>query len=838
MANVLSLKSGLLELGVSEDTGGIALAGPDRSGAPLATVVTFEPPVATIGGNERTIGRVVSSTPLPNGFELVQDAGGINVTAHVTFPADGVLRYKVVNWNGLKPDQTSVAAAADGDEHFYGFGEKFNALDQAKHKVEVLTFDNPGNKGDRSYKVAPWFISTRGYGFHLESTARSTFDMGTAAGRYVVTNFFRTLAFQVVYGPQLTDVLSRYTGLTGRPSLPPPFTFGPWISSDVWRDGGEIRYAVTMFRKRGIPVSAFVFDSPWEIAYNDFKFNIPAPDFHSTEPAKTQFGHPGTFEGVPNDGFNSLTQMMTFFREKGLKVICWMTPFVNTASVDEKVRGQNLGAAVPDNKEDRFFVRASKDGPPLVVPWWKGKGSPIDFTLLDARRWLADRLTALVNACLVDTKTGKESAIGGFKTDDGEARTNKHANCPGIGCNEKGIYIPDDASYADTRTGLELQNGYCLEYHKTVHGVLGKDGVLFARSGFTGTQAFPGCWAGDNEPNFGTENGLPSVIVAGLSAAMSGFAIWGHDIGGYQNTNFSTVSPADLFIRWTQFGCFSPIMQMHRQVDGNNLRQYPWGYPEAGERLDKNHALDNYKFYATLHTRLFPALYTYAKQSSETGLPILRPLVLTHPDDPETFGRQDQYYFGGDLLVAPVIEPKKTQRQIYLPAGDWVDFWTNERQTGSKEITWNNPPQPDQPRSKIPVFVRNGAIVPLILGEDVQTLCDANYVNNSGVKSWDGGLEIRIYPEGDSQFTMFDGTAIRCVVSAAGTTVTLTSTPRAVELRVLAPRPAAGIRRDGSALIEAGSPTAFDAAASAWRSEAAVLHIKFPHTGGTTTVSF
>jgi alpha-glucosidase (family GH31 glycosyl hydrolase) len=102
---------------------------------------------------------------------------------------------------------------------------------------------------------------------------------------------------------------------------------------------------------------------------------------------------------------------------------------------------------------------------------------------------------------------------------------------------------------------------------------------LFARSGFTGTQAFPGCWAGDNEPNFGEANGLPSVIVAGLSAAMSGYAIWGHDVGGYQNTNFS-ISRPDLFMRWAQFGCFSPIMQMHRQVDPDpaNLRQYPWGY--------------------------------------------------------------------------------------------------------------------------------------------------------------------------------------------------------------------------------------------------------------------
>ena len=98
-----------------------------------------------------------------------------------------------------------------------------------------------------------------------------------------------------------------------------------------------------------------------------------------------------------------------------------------------------------------------------------------------------------VKASLVDTKTGKETAIGGFKTDDGEFGNGTNTVHPRVGL------------YSNGRTGKEFVNGYCLEYHKTVHGVLGKDGVLFARSGFTGTQAFPGCWAGDNEPNFGTK---------------------------------------------------------------------------------------------------------------------------------------------------------------------------------------------------------------------------------------------------------------------------------------------------------------------------------------------
>src|SRR5262249_6843787 len=147
-------------------------------------------------------------------------------------------------------------------------------------------------------------------------------------------------------------------------------------------------------------------------------------------------------------------------------------------------------------------------------------------------------------------------------------------------------YIPTNAVYFDGRTGVEMRNGYATEYHKTIWSVLGTNGIDFARSGFTGSGAYPGLWAGDNQPNFGDANGLPAVVIAGQSAAMSGFAIWGHDVGGYQDSNFSS-TPDNLFMRWAQFGALSPIMQMHRQVTSN--LQYPWSYSAA--------ALSNYIFY-------------------------------------------------------------------------------------------------------------------------------------------------------------------------------------------------------------------------------------------------
>jgi alpha-D-xyloside xylohydrolase len=815
----LSFNSRPFQARISEDTGHVAIAGPDLAGNPLGNMVVLGPPVIEAGARIFQIGRVLSSSPLANGLAVVQQLGTEQIRAQLTFPSDGVMRYEVVDWGGLIPDRISISSASGSDEHFYGFGEKFNALDQSGKVVEILTFDNPGNKGDRSYKAAPWFVSTRGYGFHLDSTAKSTFDMRTAArGRYDIANQTSTLRFNVVLGPKLTDVITRYTGLTGRPPLPPPWAFGAWISSDIWRTGGEVRYAVSKFRERKIPVSAIVFDSPWEVAYNDFEFN------------ETQFAPPADVEGQTFAGFNDTADLMSFLQQSGLKAVCWMAPFVDIDSNDEAVPGQNLGKAknYAEGEAGNFFVRQSPDGPPLVVTWWKGRGSPIDFTKSEARDWLVGQLRTLLKASEVNTLSGREPAIGGFKTDDGEF---------GNGAN---TYIPETAIYANGLSGRDFVNGYCREYHKTIYNVLGRDGLIFARSGFTGTQAFPGCWAGDNQPNFGSEDGLPSVIVAGLSAAMSGFSIWGHDVGGYENGDFSPVSPADLFIRWTQFGCFSPIMQMHRQVNLADLRQYPWGYPQAGESIARNAALDNYQFYATLHMRLFPYLYTQAKESQDTGLPIVRPLVLMHQEDPKTFGIEHSYYFGTDLLVAPVIEPKTTQRRVYLPEGTWFDFWTNERHAGNQEIIWMDRAQPAEPKSKIPVFVRSGAILPMILGDDVETLCDPNYTNNASVKSWNGGLDVSIYPLGTTRFVMFDGTELACACGSGRTTITLTSaSPRAVVLRINVQRPAL-VRRNGTVLTEEVTPAAFAAASTAWLFDATagLVLVKFAHPGGTVTVSF
>jgi alpha-D-xyloside xylohydrolase len=317
----ISFDVGVLQARIYQNTGHIEIAGPDLEGKLLANVVQFAPPAIQTAHGSLSMGAVTSSKTLTIGLELKQKLGNILITSRLTFPHEGVMRFEVVDWGGITPVATAIAAPSDSHEHFYGFGEKFDAFDQVGKSVHNLTFDDPGVKKDHSYKVSPWFISTRGYGLHLDSSAESTFDMRVGMREhYVITHHFPTLRFNIVYGPKLTDILIRYTGYTGRPSLPPPWAFGTWISSDIWRSGGEIRYAVTQFRNRGLPASAFVFDSPWETAYNDFNFNM------------IQFAKDATIDGKHFPGFASLGELMAFFQTNGLKVICWMTPFINIVS--------------------------------------------------------------------------------------------------------------------------------------------------------------------------------------------------------------------------------------------------------------------------------------------------------------------------------------------------------------------------------------------------------------------------------------------------------------------------------------------------------------------------
>jgi alpha-glucosidase (family GH31 glycosyl hydrolase) len=179
-----------------------------------------------------------------------------------------------------------------------------------------------------------------------------------------------------------------------------------------------------------------------------------------------------------------------------------------------------------------------------------------------------------------------------------------------------------------------------------------------------------------------------------------------------------------------------------------------------------------------------------------------------------------------------MIAPNATQRQVYLPAGTWYDFWTNAKHTGGQTVNWTNANQ-----MQFPLFVREGAIVPM-LPEGVQTLCDGNYVNNPAIVTPDDSLILLIYPAADSAFTAHDGTVLRCQSSGTVKTVTVRSVPRRMVIQLFGDVPHL-IARDGATLTKVANQGALDVVDAGWHYDAAsrFSFVKFPHPGGSVQIT-
>jgi hypothetical protein len=209
--------------------------------------------------------------------------------------------------------------------------------------------------------------------------------------------------------------------------------------------------------------------------------------------------------------------------------------------------------------------------------------------------------------------------------------------------------------------------------------------------------------------------------------------------------------------------------------------------------------------------------------------------VLLHQDDARTHILKHTYYFGDELLVAPVVKPtppgSETERIVYLPDGVWFDFWSQQRHAGKREVVWRSGDQ-----QRFPLFVRAGAIIPMLVNMP-HTLCSPDYVNNDAVVCPDDGLRFLVYPEGTSSFTVHDGTTVECQDTNGATALRLTSAARPVVLQVLTARPRA-VRLDDAALREAATPEDFDTADAAWRydSGSGFAFVKFGHGGGTAGI--
>lgn len=339
--------------------------------------------------------------------------------------------------------------------------------------------------------------------------------------------------------------------------------------------------------------------------------------------------------------------MLARLKEKGLKICVWINPYIAQKS-----------SLFQEAMDLRYLVEYPNGDVWQWDRWQAGMGL-VDFTNPDACRWYQSKLKALL-----------DMGVDCFKTDFGER-------------------IPTNVVWHNGANPLGMHNYYTQLYNQCVYQLLVEErglgeAVLFARSATAGGQQFPVHWGGDC---WGTYESMAESLRGGLSLCMSGFGFWSHDISGFEKT-----APADLYKRWVAFG----LLSTHSRLHGSSSYRVPWLFDEE--------AVAVLRHFTQLRCRLMPYLWAQANLTAQSGVPMMRSMVLAFGQDPACRFLDTQYMLGDSLLVAPIFSPQG-QAEYYLPEGLWVDAFTGEITPGGRYYTGN------YDYFTLPLFMRAASIV-------------------------------------------------------------------------------------------------------------------------------
>ncbi len=339
--------------------------------------------------------------------------------------------------------------------------------------------------------------------------------------------------------------------------------------------------------------------------------------------------------------------MLKRLKAKGLKICVWINSYIGQESV-----------LFEEGMEKGYFVKRPNGD---VWQWdmWQPGMAIVDFTNPAACEWYASKLEALI-----------DMGVDCFKTDFGER-------------------IPTDCVYYNNADPAKMHNYYTYLYNECVYNVLVKklgkeEAVLFARSATVGGQKFPVHWGGDCWSDY---ESMEESLRGGLSLTMSGFGYWSHDIGGFENT-----STADVYKRWAAFG----LLSSHSRLHGSTSYRVPWVYDDE--------AVDVVRTFTKLKAKMMPYLYKSAIDTSKSGVPMMRAMILEFEKDPMCGYIDKQYMLGDSLMVAPIFNDKSLAK-YYLPEGNWTDFFTGKAVNGGK---WY---EHECDYLHIPMLVRENSII-------------------------------------------------------------------------------------------------------------------------------
>ncbi len=552
---------------------------------------------------------------------------------------------------GFVADSADISAfkTLKPGERIYGLGEKNGALNRVGGQFKMWNSDRPCYQvfEDPLYKSIPFFLSSEGYGIYFDNTYKTQFDFGVeSAQQYSFSSPGGEMIYYFIYGPSFKQILTRYTELTGKAILPPDWALGFSQCRGLLTNEKLTREIAAGYRERQIPC---------DIIYQDIGWTRHLQDFEWRE---------GNYENP--------VKMLGDLEQDGFKVIVSQDPVISQVNHNQWKEADSLG----------YFTTDSRTGLSYDMPWpWGGNCGVVDFTKPEVAAWWG----ALQQKAVDD-------GVRGFWTDMGEpAWSNEEST---------------DRLFMSHHLGKheEIHNVYGLTWDKVVTEAFEKRNphtrvFQMTRAGFAGMQRYTFGWSGDAGNGNNVCDGwgqLAAQVPLSMSAGMGLIPFWSCDISGYCGDIEDYDALSELYIRWLQFGAFNPLSRIHHE--GNNAVE-PWLFGEEAEAICRS-AIEN-KY------RLFPYIYSYAREAYDKGWPLIRALVLEYPDDPEVFELNSQFMFGEEILVAPVVEEGAFEKRIYLPEGAWIDF--NNKRTVYQGKQWIDY---ELSLEEIPVFVKEGSIIP------------------------------------------------------------------------------------------------------------------------------
>lgn len=654
-----------------------------------AESISAESPVLSNGA--------LSFLTAPNGgFTLVSGDRELVRCSRMALLTDGTVVRKV--------QLTLVAEDAD---RFYGFGMKYDSLDQREKNVDTYCVNWYKDQIGETYTPVPYYFVPDKYGIFVDSTYYSRFEMATKDHTdtcVLEVDTGNTGDFSVpihLFAGDNSQIAAAYANIAGKAELPPVWAFGPWLSANEWDKQAEIMEQMNKTLEYGIGTTVIVIEA-WSDEQTFYTFNDS--EFEPVDGAAALDYEDFTFIGRWPDPKG----MVNALHENDIKCVLWQIPVLKYSAdaTAQSLRDQSYAT-------EQGYVLRYADGGTYRLPGgtWFGNSLLVDFTNDDAANWFLEKRRYLL----------EDIGIDGFKTDGGEF-----------------VWGRDVIAFDGTR-GDELRNAYPDLYAQAFYDFGNEvinEAITFSRAGGSSMQTHPLCWVGDQNSSFFA---FQDAIRATLSASMSGIPFVAWDIAGFSGD----IPTEELYQRSVAQAAFSPVMQIHSEAAGDpqpSQARTPWN---IAEQKGNDVCLETYRFYANLRMNLLPYIYTEAKWSAETGEPMMRSMAYAFPQDKDAAKYEFQYMFGRDLLVAPATKANVKRADIYLPDGVWYDFFTGERYEGGIHSI-------PADVNEIPVFVREGTIIPINTDESGAL---GSYVGNSCTEY---NNQTYISFPGDGEYTWYD----------------------------------------------------------------------------------